>query len=187
MSPDEVLAHFPGPITLRPKAINWNIVLVIAVATAILALYARTTVAVMVIVSIGIAIAGLTIWAAMRKDTSADGLVLTADHFEVIEGNHGKTYPWREVGNFRVRHEEDTSSVVFDRVGAGKKTRGRVAKFFGTDYDYKLPKTYEMSEKELASLMNDWRRLACPRPRKPKTPPAQRRKGTAAEDRSVDS
>ena len=162
--PSAVLARFPGPVTLRTSTSNSLILLGVGVTLTIAGAYwivtAGENVRGVVVGSIFVAVFGCVILVSTRAMRASDAITLAANHFEVLRGPHRGSYSWREVGNFHVVTGEDSATAVFDRVHPDKRPHGRSARFFGLDYDAKLPDCARLSARDLAHLMDAWRHQA---------------------------
>jgi DNA-binding beta-propeller fold protein YncE len=159
-----VLARFPGPVTLRTSTSNSLILLGVGVALTIAGAYwivtAGENVRGIVVGSVFVAVFGCVILVSTRGVRASDAITLAADHFQVLRGPDCGSYSWREVGNFHVVTGRNSSTAVFDRVHPDKRPHGRYAKFFGLDYDAKLPDCAGLSARDLAHVMDAWRRHA---------------------------
>jgi hypothetical protein len=132
---------FAAPLTIA--AVSW-------IATG------KNVVAIVVGISC-LALSAVAIWVSMRSVRSTNDVTLTAERFEVVRGSSFESYDWRDVTNFRVVSQEEGTRVVFDLVNS-RKRHGRLSKLVGNDHDVTLPITYELSEGDLAYVMDAWRR-----------------------------
>jgi hypothetical protein len=149
---------------LRTSTGNSLILLGVGVALTIAGAYwivtARGNVRGIVVGSIFVAVFGCLILVSTRGVRASDAITLAADHFHVLRGPDCGSYSWREVGNFHVVTGRNSATAVFDRVHPDKRPHGRSAKFFGLDYDAKLPDCAGLSARDLAHVMEAWRHHA---------------------------
>ena len=159
-SPEAVLARFPGPVTLRPSMKRLLLGLAFAAPLTIAAvswIVAEKNPVAIVVGSSCLALSAVAIWVSLRSVRPPNGITLTAERFEVVRGSSFESYEWRNVTNFRVVSQEEGTRVVFDLVDS-RKRHGRLSKLVGNDYDVTLPIAYELSDGDLADVMDAWRR-----------------------------
>jgi hypothetical protein len=163
MRPDtaDILARFPGPVTLTPS--RWKLWLgppvfaagtVFAVYLLLNAIQAGSS----EIIWAGLAVivfAFFTIRVLIRLLPGHASLMLDASGFTVHNAYVRRAWLWRSVSNFRVEVPDDQrlpDRVIFDV--AGKKPLP------GSAGGGSLPEGYQMSLADLATLLNGWRERA---------------------------
>jgi hypothetical protein len=160
----DILARFPGPVTLRaPRfSVRWWFVLLISLfglATTVSLFLKGRIVGGDLITTWGIlAFCGFGTVAAAAA--LLGGVRLTLDHtgFESVRLFLSRRVRWEDVSAFVAYYPGGNGFVVFDNVR--KNTlKGFIDRFLSGRNDY-LPDTYGLPAHDLAALMNQWRELA---------------------------
>jgi len=154
---NDILARFPGPVTLRPSRLKWFLVLLICAAftaggIAMVADGATGGWFVLVFFGLGVPLS----IAAMLP--GAGGLTLDRNGFEITNLFRRQSYVWPDVSGFEAARipPAGNNMVVFDHAGAVGRTVAKLnVSLVGRNAG--LPDTYGLSADVLADLMDRWR------------------------------
>jgi len=156
----DILARFPGPVTLRPSRLKWILVLLgalVFVAGGIGMIVSGETMGWVVAGFFGLCIPV----GVIALLPGASGMTLHRDGFDISNMFRRQSYPWRDVSGFdAVRIPPAmTKIVVFDHAGAAGKTIAKLnVGLVGRNAG--LPDTYGIPADVLAGLMAAWRERA---------------------------
>jgi hypothetical protein len=173
---EEILARYPGPVTLATSKLSWFAMSAGSLATIALVIVVLATKrdpitsedwAIMGLTAVLCGLCALVGGAMMLP--GAGSLKLTADGFEVSHFHRRFHASWRDVSNFALEDDDSDPdeqrvrmrSVTFDvatdiRSNVGPTgPRGRPGKVHGM-----LPDTYGFNKRDFAALMSQWRERA---------------------------
>jgi hypothetical protein len=158
--PDDLLARFPGPVTLRPSRTKWLLILLGSIAftaTGAWMVADGKTMGWFALVFFGLC----AIPACAALLPGAGGLKLDRDGIEVTNMFRRHSYRWQDVTGFEAVGvpPSGTRMVVFDFAGAAGKTIAKLNVGL-VGRNAALPDTYGLSADVLAGLMARWRERA---------------------------
>jgi hypothetical protein len=152
----EILARYPGPVTLQEG--RWGQIFFLVICCG------ATIAGILMIIfdnlleGVGlVAFSLLSMKIVVPRVRHRGELILDADEFVIDSAEQSGHYPWHGVDNFRMRNDGGgkvvRTSCVFDLTNEPKKR--------SSDYDVQFPDFYGLSRENLPSLMTQWRALAC--------------------------
>jgi hypothetical protein len=155
---DDILARFPGPVTLSPSRRKWALILLISAGF--------TAIGVWMVASgnttgwFPLAFFGLcAVAAVIAMLPGAGGLKLDRDGFAITNLFRSHSYRWQETSGFAVARVSGNKMVVFDDVNAaGHAIASMNVGLVGRNAA--LPDTYGLGADTLAELLTFWRARA---------------------------
>jgi hypothetical protein len=156
----EILARFPGPVTLAPSRLKWVLILLGCagfVAIGILLMPKSEAMTWFAIVFFGVG----TAVALVMLMPGAGGMKLDGAAFEFTSLFRSHSVPWRDATGFMAGTipRAGKMMVFFDDARARGKALGQLNVSM-TGRNAAVPDTYGLSADDLASLMAQWRERA---------------------------
>jgi hypothetical protein len=168
---EQILARFPGPVTVKPVTRPLEFCIAVAVLVVAACLWGiwqgwgqkGSSTWGLALVAAFFAFAG-TGMAVMQRTNS---MTLDRDSFEVVYGfaKKKKRYLWKDVSAFEIQGTTMSRTgiwVVFDDANKGGGTLAVVDRALGFR-NSTIPEDYGMGEKQIAELLNHWRDRALAR------------------------
>ena len=156
---DDILARFPGPVTLHPSRRRWSLVLLLSAGFTAGGVWMASE------DRLGWFVAAFfgacTVAAAIALLPGASALKLDHEGFESTALFRRGTVRWRNASGFTVARVPTTSEVlvVFDDATLGGRTVAKVnVRLMGRNAS--LPDTYGLPAEALAALMARWHERA---------------------------
>jgi hypothetical protein len=163
----DILARFPGPITLVPSREKWWSLTVLAAFFTFLSALMLTLLSPAVgfrgdmILMLGIALCGFgTVIGVFMLLPGGVSLRLDLDGFEITRFFHKQRFNWNEVSDFDIWIFKDDGLVLFkaakSRLSGFEKLNAALS---GGRNGY-LPDTYGLVAEDLLRIMKTWQNLA---------------------------
>jgi hypothetical protein len=158
---DDILARFPGPVTLSPSRRKWILILLIAIgftAGGVWMVGRGDTAGWFVAGFFGLC----AISAVVALLPGANGLKLDRDGFAIIQLFRNRSYRWQDATGFATTRITGQKMVVFDdATAAGGALASVNVGLVGRNAG--LPDTYGLGADALAELLTFWRARAVSR------------------------
>lgn len=167
---EDVVATFPGPITLNSSRLKWWFMVVLGVGMTAVSIFVGVVAFLGVRagqngagIGIGMSVLGTTFFGLATvvsvKALRGGSLRLDEDGFE-FSGFFRRQYRWSEVSDFGVLRYRGNASVVFKTTKPNWNIWSKINSVFAGGRDAWLPDTYGLRAEALVELMKVWQSSA---------------------------